>query len=157
VSDIAPPDIAPPEIAPPSTTFLFRIDASLAGTDAFVVPQGPAGTRLVAGVSSGRVSGPRLHGSLRPGISGDWVTIRQDGSWSLDVRSAITTDDGANVLYSYHGVATPVDGGRMRIRGAPRFETGDDRYAWLNTVQAVAVGVADPRTRTALYDIYALD
>lgn len=145
------------DIAPPSTTFLFRVEASLAGTDAFVVPGGPAGTRLVAGVSSGRVSGPRVQGSMRPGISGDWVTIREDRSWSLDVRAAFVTDDGANVLYSYNGIATPLDDGRMRIRGAPRFETGDDRYAWLNSIQAVVVGEADPRARTALYDMYALD
>lgn len=145
------------DIAPPSTTLLFRVEASLAGTAAFIVQDGPAGSRLVAAVSSGRVSGPRLQGNLMPGISGDWVTIRPDRSWSLDVRAAIMTDDGANVLYSYNGVATPGDGGRMRIRGAPRFETGDDRYAWLNNVQAVLIGEADPRSRTALYDIYSLD
>jgi hypothetical protein len=34
-------------------------------------------------------------------------------------------------------------------RGAPRFETGDERYAWLNNVQGLAVGETDPRARIA--------
>jgi hypothetical protein len=42
-------------------------------------------------------------------------------------------------------------------RGAPRFETGDERYAWLNNVQGLAVGETDPRARIVCYDIYSLD
>jgi hypothetical protein len=35
---------------------------------------------------------------------------------------------------------------------APRFETGDERYAWLNRVQAVAKGELDGTTLT--YEVF---
>ncbi len=34
------------------------------------------------------------------------------------------------------------------IYTAPKFETGDDRYAWLNKIQAVAKGIVDGSTLT---------
>jgi len=38
---------------------------------------------------------------------------------------------------TYGGVG--LDGG-ARLRTAPRFETGDERYLWLNALQAVGLG-----------------
>jgi uncharacterized protein DUF3237 len=149
--------LSAPCMAPVATTFLFRVDATLDGIDPVMVRDGPAGTRLVAVVNAGLVRGPRVSGTLVPGCAGDWVTIRKDRSWFIDVRAAFVTDDGAPILYFYNGVATPASSGRMRIRGAPRFETGDERYAWLNNVQGLAVGETDPRARIACYDIYSLD
>jgi hypothetical protein len=42
----------------------------------------------------------------------------------------------------------------MRALGAPLFETGDERYAWLNSIQAVGIGTAG--AEGVDYDIYAL-
>jgi hypothetical protein len=39
-----------------------------------------------------------------------------------------------------------------RIITAPLFEAGDERYAWLNGVQAVAVGA--PGANEVHYDVY---
>jgi len=122
---------------------------------ALFVRKGPMGTRIVSMVASGGVKGSGLAGALMPG-SGDWVTIRQDGMWDLDVRAAIVTDDGATILYCYTGVGTPIAEGRIRVRGAPRFETDSPKYAWLNAVQAVALGEADPQSGTVFYDIFSL-
>ena len=55
----------------------------------------------------------------------------------LDVRMLLRTDDGADVLMTYRGVSA--DGG-LTVHAAPMFETGDERYTWLNVVQAVAIG-----------------
>ena len=41
---------------------------------------------------------------------------------------------------SYSGIG--LDGG-ARLRTAPQFETGDERYLWLNAIQAVATGSSD--------------
>ena len=64
------------------------------------------------------------------GPGGDWVTSRPDGSALLDVRLLLETDDGAVILMQYKGILTE---GGARLRTAPLFETGDERYAWLNT------------------------
>jgi hypothetical protein len=134
---------------------IFTLEARLDEVPTFLVKDGPRGARLLATVAAGTFSGARLSGSLGPEASGDWVTIRPSGIWDLDVRAALHTDDGANILFTYTGIGVP-DEGRMRIRGAPRFEAGDDRYRWLNDLQAVLLGEADPRTHVVRYDVFAL-
>ena len=91
---------------------------------------------MVVNASSGTFEGPKLKGTTK-GPGGDWVTARADGSLSLDVRLLLETDDGALILMTYKGISP--DGGKT-IRSAPLFETGDERYAWLNNLQAVATG-----------------
>ena len=110
----------------------------------------PQGTRLVVRATGGTFEGARLRGTVSPG-GGDWVTMRTNGSMKLDVRITLVTDDGAPILLTYNGIGT--DGG-TRLRTAPLFETGDERYAWLNDVQAVAHGSVLDGGVT--YDIYAL-
>ena len=39
-------------------------------------------------------------------------------------------------------------GGQSPVYAAPLFETGDERYAWLNRVQAIAKGTLDGPTLT---------
>jgi hypothetical protein len=47
----------------------------------------------------------------------------------------------------------PTDDGR-RITTAPLFETGDANYAWLNSIQAIAVGA--PGDGVVDYDVYRI-
>jgi hypothetical protein len=110
---------------------------------------GPFGHRFYYDVADGELVGPRIRGTWRSG--GDWVIIGNDGFARLDVRAQLETDDGAFVYVQYHGIlemnralrSALKDGRDTRFedhyyRIAPRFETGDERYAWLN--QAVFVG-----------------
>jgi hypothetical protein len=53
------------------------------------------------------------------------------------VRQVVETDDGALVYVSYHGRA---DRTRKTYTVAPTFETADERYVWLNLVQAIGRG-----------------
>jgi len=115
-----------------------------------IIANGPSGTRVVVDASSGTFEGPKLKGIVK-GPGGDWVTVRPDGVMQLDVRVLLETDDGANILMQYKGIG--IDGG-ANIRTAPLFETGDERYAWLNSVQAVAHGSVGEGTVS--YDVYAL-
>jgi hypothetical protein len=115
-----------------------------------MIPGGPAGTRVTVQLDGGSFIGPRLSGFVI-GPSADWAVVRADGSLKLDVRVLLRTDDGADVYMSYSGIG--LDGG-SRLRTAPLFETGDERYAWLNTVQAVATGSADGAVVD--YQVYAL-
>jgi hypothetical protein len=96
--------------------------------------------RVIGGISRGRWDGDRLAGDIvEPG--GDWAIPSRDGTLMLlDVRQVIRTDDGALVYVSYQGRC---DRGRGTYTVAPTFETDDERYAWLNGVQAIGQGRSD--------------
>ena len=131
--------------------FLFRLDARILAP--VPVSPGPQGDRLIIGVDGGRFEGPALRGDIVPGASSEWATTRGDGSVKADVRLLLLTDDGAHVLMTYNGIGTQEAGG-LRVRTAPVFETGDERYAWLNQVQAVGIGT--PTEHGIAYDVYRL-
>jgi hypothetical protein len=117
-----------------------------------MVPGGPQGTRMIVGILGGSFDGAEMSGTvLTPG--GDWVIQRSDGSIKLDVRMTLKTHDDAIVYVSYNGVAG-VEEGVFKARSAPLFETGDERYAWLNNIQAVGIGGLDGTS--VVYDVYAL-
>jgi hypothetical protein len=117
-----------------------------------VVENGPQGTRTIVEVLGGRFEGARLKASVQT-PAGDWITNRADGSYRLDVRLTLKTDDGALILVTYNGIGQTTKAGAS-LRTAPLFETGDSRYLWLTRLQAVGVG---ERVGTAVkYDIYAL-
>jgi hypothetical protein len=127
---------------------LFTLTASV--SRAATIKDCPSGTRVIVECTGGRFEGPRLQGeALAP--SADWVRLGADGSLRLDVRMLLRTDDGADILMTYGGVATE---GGASIRAAPSFETGDERYAWLNSVQAVATGESGGGRVT--YEVYEL-
>jgi hypothetical protein len=116
------------------------------------VENGPQGTRTIVQVVGGRFEGPRIKASVQT-PAGDWITNRTDGSYRLDVRLTLKTDDGALILVTYNGIGQTTDAGAS-LRIAPLFETGDSRYVWLTRLQAVGVGERVGTTVT--YDIYAL-
>ena len=130
---------------------LFKMTAEIAPR-AFL-QNGPQGTRAIVPVLGGTFEGPKLRGTIEP-PAGDWVTVRADGSYKLDVRLTLRTDDGALILMTYTGIGIPTEGGSS-IRNAPLFETGDPRYAWLNRVQAVGIGGRTGEARVN-YEVYAL-
>jgi len=117
-----------------------------------VIENGPQGTRTIVQVVGGRFEGPRLKASVQT-PAGDWITNRADGSYRLDVRLTLKTNDGALILVTYNGIGQTTNSGAS-LRIAPLFETGDSRYVWLTRVQAVGVGERVGTTVT--YDIYAL-
>ena len=77
---------------------LCRIDADTVSIPPQFVGGGPQGTRMIASVAGGSFEGPKLKGVIPKGAAGDWVTLRADGSFKLDVRITLVTDDGAVIL-----------------------------------------------------------
>ena len=132
--------------------FLFTLTAEIGDTSNALIRNGPAGTRYIAPVSGGTFEGPDIAGTIVP-PGGDWVQSRPDRTVKLDVRLQLVTDDGEHILMTYQGIGTPTDDG-LSVRTAPTFETGAERYAWLNNVQAVGIGLSTGGSVT--YDIYAL-
>ena len=112
----------------------------------------PSGSRQIYDVTGGSFEGPRLKGKLLPS-GGDWLLIGNDGVGRLDVRATFETTDGARIYMQYYGVVVinekvseALAEGRETQYGdtyfmtQPRFETGDPRYAWLNSTVAVSQG-----------------
>jgi len=133
---------------------LFKADIELA--PAQELGAGPLGRRRIIAITGGRFVGERLSGRVLPG-GADWQVIRSDGVAELDARYTLETADGA-LLYvrnrGYrHGPAEVlkrlaagenIDPARYYMRTAPLFETGDERYAWLNRIVCVASGARRP-------------
>ena len=100
--------------------------------------EGPRGRRRMIPITGGRFSGERLSGEVLEG-GADWQTVHADGTLELDAQYMIKTDDGALIYVHNHGYRRDTF-----MRTAPRFETNDPRYAWLNRVVCVASGVRHP-------------
>lgn len=144
---------ASPAAASPRVPVFEYLGTLIAETGARnLVERGPQGTRTIVQIVSGRFEGPRLKATV-VAPSGDWITNRTDGTYRLDVRLTLRTDDGAMILATYNGVGQATDAGAA-LQSAPLFETGDSRYVWLTRLQAVGVG--ERVGTTVKYDIYAL-
>ena len=113
---------------------------------------GPTGTRMVFDVIGGVFEGTRLRGKW-VGAGADWLLVGPDGFGRLDVRGQIETDDGAFIYLQYDGLihmnekvqaamgsASATEFSDQYFRIAPRFETGDPRYVWLNQSTFIAEG-----------------
>ena len=115
------------------------------------VGSGPKGTRLVVDVESIEVESDRVRASLAATDAADWLTMSEDGSIGcVDVRFTLKTDDGAYIYVEYAGRADMANG---LIATAPTFQTGDERYAWLNKIQAVGAGALEGNGRL-IYSLY---
>ena len=114
-----------------------------------------AGHRIIFDVESGFFEGEKLKGTLKPS-GGDWLMMHPDGSYTLDVRVCLETDDGALIYMSYKGrwiipdhlkqkvlsaeTCEEVDKDAYYQRNHVMFEVSDERYAWLNNMIAVSQG-----------------
>ena len=110
--------------------------------------ESPFGRRVIGAISDGRWEGERINASI-VGAGGDWAIPSAGPIMILDVRQWLETDDGALIYVSYHGRC---DRDRGTYTVAPTFETADERYAWLNAVQAVGQGRNDGDS--IVYDMY---
>jgi hypothetical protein len=120
---------------------------------------GPYGTRFIFSATGGTFEGDRLKGTIAPGTV-DWLLLGPDNVARLDVRATFHTHDGAVLYLQYFGLfnVTPAigeilgGGGQSTafedqyFRTNPRFETSDERYAWMNQTLFVGEGriLADP-------------
>lgn len=140
---------------PLHTRPLAILTAELAPAQA--LGQTPQGNRKIVPVLGGRMDGSHLKGRILPG-GGDWALTRSDGVLLLDVRLTVETDDGALIHCTYTGQrhgppavmqrlaqGEHVDPSEMYFRIAPRFETSDSRYDWLNRLLAVGIGERLPK------------
>ena len=114
----------------------------------------PFGRRRVAVVTGGEFESdrPALNGRVLTGGS-DWLTFRDNGALTLDVRLVLETVEGLTVGMHYNGyrhgpeavmarlaAGEEVDPSEYYFRAAVRFETGAPALDGLNHTVAVATG-----------------
>ena len=116
----------------------------------------PRGRRRIIPITGGSFAGERLSGRVLPG-GADWQVIRGDGVAELEARYTLETSDGALIYVRNDGyrhgppevlrriaAGEAVDPTLYYMRATPRFETSDERYAWLNRTVCVATGARRP-------------
>jgi len=114
-----------------------------------------AGHRIIFDVQEGHFEGEQLNGTLKPS-GGDWLMLHPDGSFTLDVRVCLETNDGALIYMNYKGrwvipkhlrekvlsaeLCETVNKDDYYLRNLIMFEVADERYRWLNDIVAVSQG-----------------
>ena len=92
---------------------------------------------VAEGTVEGRISGT-MQGANHP-------RSRVDRNALPNIQGAITTEDGAVIVFDYRGFARPYPPGRRQIVVAGTHVSGDERYRWLNDVVCVGTGEIRPR------------
>jgi len=144
---------------------ILSFTGELAGVPEVIGPL-PEGVRVNFYNTGGEVTGPGIHGKVRP-VGGDWMMVRRDGIAIVDVRATFETDDGALILVTYPGVIDLGEDGYDRflrgelpasaqIRTSPRFATSHPRYLWLNRLHCIGIGEYVAANNRATYDVYAV-
>lgn len=148
----------------------MKLEALLKAEITLAPPQdlgdAPLGRRRIVPITGGRFRGERLSGRVLPG-GADWQIVRGDGVSQLEARYTLETDDGALIYVRNVGLrhgppevlaklaaGEPVDPSRYYMRTTPAFETGDERYRWLNKLVCVATGAR--RKDAVELDVYEI-
>jgi hypothetical protein len=128
------------------------------------MPSPAVGTRLTVVIARGVARGPLLNGEFVPG-GGDWISLGTDGVARLDVRATLRADDGSFVYVTNTGrsvgngtsferflAGDVLTGDSHYIRSSPLFETGSEKYGWLNG--AVTTAINDLAMDRVHYRVY---
>ena len=100
-------------------------------------------------VAEGRCDG-RLTGRLR---GANYPRGRVDDALVADFRGALELDDGATVLFSWHGYARVGADASREIVGSLTHVSDDERYRWLNDTVCALTGEVRPRAGGDEFDV----
>jgi hypothetical protein len=116
-----------------------------------LAPPEPVSPSLtIAEVTALEAVGDRLRATLHGNAAADWLKTSPEGYGTLDVKVTLRTDDGALIHAAYYG-RLQLD--TMTVYAAPQFHTGDERYLWINRIQAVAKGTFNDDAQL-VYEMY---
>jgi len=118
--------------AKPGLTYLYT--ANIVAGPSYDAGLGPHGTQSITAITSGNFSGPLLNGILLP-VGGDWGVADANGTFYPDVRQTFQTNDGA-IIQVYEAGASQTD---KTVHVHMTFETGSQKYWWLNSVVAIGI------------------
>jgi hypothetical protein len=122
--------------AGPPLTFL--LSANVTAAPKFVVGPEALGTRVGLPIAGGTFAGPYLNGTFLP-LGVDLGILTDDGKFYPNGVAYLNTTDGAIIVFRDQGYQA--DGA---IYGSVSFETGYEKYKWLNTVVAISSAALTP-------------
>src|SRR3954449_5995143 len=84
-------------------------------------------------------------GRCEGGIAASWRGAnfprrRTDDTLTPEFRGVLETDDGATILFAWHGYGRAPAGGPNQLVGSMNHVTDDARYSWLNSALCVVAG-----------------
>ena len=147
----------------PQLTRAYRLEATLGvPLDVGDVSQG---FRRIVPLTDGTFTGPKLSGTLVPGVSADWQTVQPDGTAIGDIRYTLRTNDGALLFVQSRSVrhgnpevlarlarGDEVDPREYTFRAATQIEVASPDLDWLNKGFFISVGARRPGK--VIYDSY---
>jgi len=143
-----------PEI---NTEFLFTLVLEIQVSS---LGETPYGNRRIFHFDGGSFEGPKLKGKVLPGGGGSSL-IRRDEALEVDVRLILETEDRHQISMAWKGLrhgpnevmdrlyrGESVDPRSYYFRTTPYFETGSEKYGWMNRICAIATGSLGANART---------
>ncbi len=107
----------------------------------FMLGETSVGRRIIQEFRAVHFEGERLRGAMTGKSGADWLTIDGEGHATMDIKVVLLTDDGAHVFVTLDGRAHwPEQLGQGTIYSTARFESGDERYRWVNHLPLVSRG-----------------
>jgi hypothetical protein len=92
---------------------------------------------------------------------GSWVILRRDDVLEIEVRITLETDDKQHIYMHWKGLrhgprevmdllnrGENVDPATYYFRTTPYFETGSEKYGWMNRICSIATGSRKANGRT---------
>lgn len=148
------------EITLPKTEYLMTLTGCIALEEVARI-----NNKLIFEVRNASFEGPGIKGKIVP-PAGDWIEVRPNGTWALNVRMNAVLDDGSQAYLYYNGLITMTDelmarlvggeeltGEDMYFTSAPYIETNSEKYAELN--DRVCIGkLRSFQGGTIVYDIF---
>jgi hypothetical protein len=117
---------------PKSPELNWLLSAKVTPGEPIVIGPVPGGTRTALPIAGGTFWGPVFNGTFVP-VGVDAGIVTPDGKFYPGGVAVLRTDDGANIIFRDDGFQTG-----DTIYGAVTFETGAERYEWLNRVVLVS-------------------
>jgi len=152
-SSSATPVVAPSSLPkpPPPPKLIHLLTAAVTASGPIDIGPQPGGSRIIYPVTGGTFSGPKMNGTVLP-VGADFSILRPGNKFSPDGIAVLRTSDGANILFKAQGYQAG-----EYVHCAVTFETGYEKYAWLNSVIAISQAlVAVGNTTEVALNIYVV-
>lgn len=142
------------QVAIPVTEYLFSETIRHAGLTEYGyslsdlnrgLPIPAAGARFDIAFE-GELAGPEIKGTIK-GV--DFLLLRADGRFQLNLQATITTDDGEKIALHEDGIMLqPDEKGIAGLRLNMQFITASPKYQWLNDHLVWGIGEANMQQGT---------
>jgi hypothetical protein len=130
--------------------YVFQIVAQL---DKPVLTETPRGGRIYQSITGGKISGPKLSGTVEPDSGGEYGLRRTDNVDDLDAHFMLRAADGEWIYIQQSGYHRHADG-YYRLMAYFDAERGG-KNAWLNDTVLVVKGRFSADRRQATFTYFA--